>query len=94
MLIMLMVKLFVVWVWLKKIFYDVVFVLICLVDGGLFGVFWVIDWRLNFKLLRFCKLNYWFRIVIVFRERNRREEKKNLFWNIWVRIILNVYESL
>lgn len=94
MLIMLMVKLFDVWVWLKKIFYDVVFVLICLVDGGLFGVFWVIDWRLNFKLLRFCKLNYWFRIVIVFRERNRREEKKILFWNIWVWIILNVYESL
>lgn len=62
--------------WLKKILHDVAFALIRSVDGGLFGVSWAIDWRLNPKLSRLRKLNYWSRIAIVLRERNRREEKK------------------
>lgn len=80
--------------WLKKILHDVAFALIRSVDGGLFGVSWAIDWRLNPKLSRLRKLNYWSRIAIVLRERNRRQEKKNLLWNTWAWITLNAYESL
>lgn len=78
--------------WLKKILHDVAFALIRSVDGGLFGVSWAIDWRLNPKLSRLRKLNYWSRIAIVLREGNRREEKNftlkylslNYFECIWV----------
>lgn len=77
--------------WLKKILHDVAFALIRSVDGGLFGVSWAIDWRLNPKLSRLRKLNYWSRIAIVLREGNRREEKNfilkylslNYFECIW-----------
>lgn len=80
--------------WLKKILHDVAFALIRSVDGGLFGVSWAIDWRLNPKLSRLRKLNYWSRIAIVLRERNRGEEKIFLLWNTWAWITLNAYESL